>query len=844
MPHPDPDTVTKALHYTAGLATPLGLALAALLTRPASKRVRRRARAVRPLLLTITYAVIAILYAAEAISLVARNHDAITTQQDRLVHLVVCGMTWLLVTTTYHAYARWAPPVLAIIDLALEIPLVVLLPRSPAVVDVILIAALTIRVYILAGIVFVATAYYIRDIIASFNSPKALPEESQPILGGAAAETTTTNGNGYGAVPPSPSSSSDSDSDADASDSDSPRDDEAAKLKKRRAKRIKDAGGWIAYLREFRVFGPYLVPRNDVKVQFCYLICLLCLAAGRALNYYIPDQLGKATNQLLNNESPYFTLVIWLLLSILRGEAGIDLIEGLAKIPIEQFSYRQVTTGAFNHVMSLPMEFHAERDSAELMRAVEQGHSLTRLLRSLVLDILPTICDQVVALAILYKRFNIFASIVLLSAGISFFILQAVSTSWNLDHRRAMTKASREEARVMHQAVQGWQTVTYFNMFRFESKRFGDAVEEQLTANRRWQVRSALIEAFVETIRPLTFFALASLVAYEHAAGKATPGDFVFLMQYWSFLVWPMVYLSHSIRFMMSDLVDAERLMALLQTKPSIADRDNAVNIPHVEGHVAFEAVGFSYDPRKATVRDLNITASPGQTIALVGETGAGKSTIMKLLLRFYDVTSGRITIDGHDIRDIGLDSLRNALGVVPQDPLLFNASVIENLRYARPQATEEEIHEACRAAAIHDKILTFVDGYNTVVGEQGVKLSGGEIQRIAIARVFLKDPPILILDEATSAVDSHTESSIQKALEVLKKGRTTFVIAHRLSTIIRADRILVIHDGQVVESGPHDELMELEGRYHGLWTAQTGGARGEEKTTDEEAVVEPESLI
>jgi ABC-type transport system involved in Fe-S cluster assembly fused permease/ATPase subunit len=799
--------------------------------------------------LTACYAVISLLYFAESALLVDRDHDAITTQQDRLVHLVVCGLTWLLTSATHHAYAAWAPPAIASVDFALEVPLVVLLPRSPAVLDVLLTAALTVRVFVLAGIVFVAAIYYVRDIAARFISPKALPEESQPILGAAATESTA---NGYGAVPASPSGSStdcDSDADADASDDeDSPRDDEAAKLKKRRAKRIKEAGGWIAYLREFRVFLPYLIPRNDVKVQLCYLVCLLCLAAGRALNFLIPNQLGKATDQLLSGQAPYGTLLIWLLLSLLRDEAGIDLIESLAKIPIEQFSYRQVTTGAFNHVMSLPMEFHAERDSAELMRAVEQGHSLTRLLRSLVLDIMPTVVDQVLALAILYKRFNIFASIVLLTAGVCFFILQAVSTSWNLDHRRAMTKASREEARVMHQAVQGWQTVTYFNMFRFESKRFGAAVEDQLTANRRWQVRSSFIEAFVETIRPLTFFTLACLVAYEITAGNATPGDFVFLLQYWSYLVWPMVYLSHSCRYMMSDLVDAERLLALLQTKPSIADRDGAVSLPHVEGRVAFESVGFSYDPRKPTVRDLNITAAPGQTIALVGETGAGKSTIMKLLLRFYDVTSGRITIDGHDIRDITLDSLRNALGVVPQDPLLFNASVIENLRYARPEASEEEIHEACRAAAIHEKILTFVDGYNTVVGEQGVKLSGGEIQRLAIARVFLKDPPILILDEATSAVDTHTESSIQRALEVLKKGRTTFVIAHRLSTIIRADRILVIHDGQVVESGPHDELMKLEGRYHGLWTAQTGGARGEEEKAAEEAEVgtatEPESLI
>jgi ABC-type multidrug transport system fused ATPase/permease subunit len=208
--------------------------------------------------------------------------------------------------------------------------------------------------------------------------------------------------------------------------------------------------------------------------------------------------------------------------------------------------------------------------------------------------------------------------------------------------------------------------------------------------------------------------------------------------------------------------------------------------------------------------------------MALVGETGAGKSSIMKLLLRLYDINEGRIMIDGHDIRDITLDSLRTAIGVVPQAPLLFNGTIHENLRYARLSATDAEIEAACRAAAIHDKIITFADGYATKVGEQGVKLSGGEIQRLAIARVFLKDPPILILDEATSAVDSLTEAAVQTALDRLRTGRTTLVIAHRLSTIVKADQILVIHDGSILEQGTHDELLRREGRYHKMWTSQT----------------------
>jgi ABC-type multidrug transport system fused ATPase/permease subunit len=243
------------------------------------------------------------------------------------------------------------------------------------------------------------------------------------------------------------------------------------------------------------------------------------------------------------------------------------------------------------------------------------------------------------------------------------------------------------------------------------------------------------------------------------------------------------------------------------------------------DGRVTFHNVGFAYDPRLKTLKDVDISVDPGTTVALVGMTGSGKTTILRLLLRLYDVTAGRIEIDGQDIRDITLSSLRQTIGVVPQDPVLFNASILENLRYARPSATDDEIYDACRAAAIHEKILTFVSGYDTKVGEQGVKLSGGELQRIAIARVFLKQSPILLLDEATSAVDSNTESEIQLALDRLRAKRTTFVIAHRLSTIVGSDRILVLHEGQVVESGSHQELLKKEnGRYQNLWQNQFGG--------------------
>ncbi|KAF7559393.1 hypothetical protein G7046_g4759 [Stylonectria norvegica] len=425
-------------------------------------------------------------------------------------------------------------------------------------------------------------------------------------------------------------------------------------------------------------------------------------------------------------------------------------------------------------------------------------------------------------------KFNAYAALAIAVAAVAYISLEVITSNWNVDNRRRSSKKQREETRVMHQAVQGWQTVSYFNMFGYEKSRFGNAVDSQLAAKRDWENRGALSEAILELLSPTAFAVIAGIVLYEISHGRAPPGDFVFLIQYWSYLIFPLKFLSHEYKFLMADLIDAERLKDLLQTKPTIVDKLGAKELGRVNGHVVFDHVSFSYDSRKKIIDDLNISAMPGQTTAIVGATGAGKSSIIKLLMRFYDITSGQITIDGQNISDVTISSLRNVLGIVPQDPLLFNASVLENLRYARPSATDEEIFAASRAAAIHDKILTFPDGYNTRVGEQGVKLSGGEIQRLAIARIFLKDPPILILDEATSAVDTNTESAIQAALVVLRKKRTTFVIAHRLSTIIDADQILVVDNGNVVESGTHHELLKKDGRYKELWARQIGTEPGE----------------
>ncbi len=295
-------------------------------------------------------------------------------------------------------------------------------------------------------------------------------------------------------------------------------------------------------------------------------------------------------------------------------------------------------------------------------------------------------------------------------------------------------------------------------------------------------------------------------------------GNFVALNTYWTTLSYPFSTLAYSFRQLTSNLIDAERLLQLLRTKPSVSDRYGAIELKLAGARVEFTNVSFAYDERKPTIKEISFVANPGETVALVGKTGSGKSTTLKLLFRFYDVSGGAITIDGQDVRDVTLASLRDALGVVPQNPFLFNDSILENVRYARLDATDEEVYEACKAAYIHETIMTFPDGYKTKVGERGVKLSGGELQRVSIARVFLKKPRIVILDEATSAVDPSTEAQIQESFKKLSAGRTTFIVAHRLSTIMDADCILVVDNGEIIERGTHQELLHRDGRYTNLW--------------------------
>ncbi|KAJ5338351.1 hypothetical protein N7452_005079 [Penicillium brevicompactum] len=807
---------SRALHYGCTVVASLFIVASCLMKcSPGKKskkaRGKRRSKHRVRVLVVVTTLVVFTYVAQTALNIATHDLDH---SQPLLVHMTSLAVVWAAVSLRQQHSSKYEVAGASSVTAAFEIPLLALsLSHKPRQWEPIAqVTISSVRLFLLL-IVVAAILLEIRP------RKKKNSEESRPFLNG--------NNTTYGAVNGNHSDNSSVNSDSESeSDADTKKGREA-RVKKLRNEQLQTFGGWWEYLKGFSIVFPYLVPRNNRGVQLCIAISIACLCCHRALNILIPQQLADVTDSIFANKTPYASLGKWALLQLIRSGAGLGLIEAFVKIPIRQFSYRQITNAAFSHVMNLSMDFHIDNDSAEVMKSIDQGGALNNLLEMAILDIVPTIVDLFIACFVFYLKFNVYASLLVVVASITYVSAEVFTSNWNMEQRRELSQTQRDETRIMHQAVQGWQTVTYFNQFLFERSRFGEAVDLRLGASARFGRRRAVGKALLDLIKPLAFVSLASLIIHEISVGRASTGDFVFFIQYWSSLISPLAYLSSQYRWLVSDLVDAERLLFLFHSKPSVNDKEDALDLKWGDGRVDFRNVDFAYDTRLSTLKNVDISVDPGTTVALVGMTGSGKTTILRLLLRLYDVTTGRIEIDGQNIRDVTLSSLRETIGVVPQDPVLFNASIMENLRYARPSASDEEIYEACRAAAIHEKILTFVSGYDTKVGEQGVKLSGGELQRIAIARVFLKRSPILLLDEATSAVDSQTESEIQVALDRLRAKRTTFVIAHRLSTIVGSDRILVLHEGQVVESGSHTELLKKEGgRYQNLWQNQFGAGK------------------
>ncbi|KAJ4407948.1 hypothetical protein N0V91_003614 [Didymella pomorum] len=648
------------------------------------------------------------------------------------------------------------------------------------------------------------------------HAEKSTDEESQSLLPKPANGAATQNGSaGYGSIEQTASD--------DEEESPKDRDKE---LKEQQAKRLEEEGGWFGYLKSFAVFLPYLFPRDDLMVMGALGVRLIHMLAERALNLLTPRQLGIITNELSKNTGmmPWKDVGLWVLFQWIGSYAGLGFIDGIASMVISNSAYRRITLLAYEHVLSLSMDFHTSKDSGEVLKAVEQASSLNSLVEMVLFDISPILLDLVVAMWYVTHLFDAYMAFIILFMGFAYTCIGWYFTTLSQPKRRDYVEKQRTESSTVNETVHNWQTVAYFNRLTYEHQRYASNIMNTIRAQYAYYFRSMGGHAAQDMLTTFGFAACCVFGMTQIVAGRKQVGDLVTLIMYWHTMTSPLYVLSYSYRHISSSLIDAERLLQMLKLKPSVADKEGARDLVVDSGVVEFTGVEFAYDERKPIIQGVDLKAEGGQTIAFVGETGGGKSTMLKLLFRFYDVTGGSIRIDGQDLRSVTQSSLRDALGLVPQDPVLFNQTIRQNVRYARLEATDAEVEDACRAAAIHDDIVGFPDGYNSKVGERGVRLSGGQLQRIAIARVLLKNPKIVLLDEATSAIDSGIEALIQEAFRKLSKGRTTFVIAHRLSTIVDADQILVIEKGAIVERGSHHDLLEKGGKYNELWTKQTAG--------------------
>jgi ABC-type transport system involved in Fe-S cluster assembly fused permease/ATPase subunit len=611
------------------------------------------------------------------------------------------------------------------------------------------------------------------------------------------------------------------------SDTESDDDDSDEEVKELQQERLKSTGGWIGYIKEFGIFWPYIWPARNLRLMFCICLLLTNILITRVLHVLAPRQLGIAIDRLTTERRiPWLDLFLYALFSLLASDStGFEALNEILAPRVTAWSFQQLTIAAFDHVMRLSMDFHDEKASGEIIKALEQANSLNSLLKILVLEVVPGVLDVVISLWYVAYLLDGYAVLIVVAVAIAFTFLTAYITVFVKTSRRDLSARERDSSRLLYETISNWSVVSYFNRKGYEKVRLAGILKGVAQADLRSNDSYVYLYGAQEFCERVGELGILVLAAYRISQGLAPIGTFIAVESYWTTITMPLFVMGHSYRQLTSDLIDAERLLQLFKSTPTVQDVEPAKTIDVSAGAVEFDDVSFGYNKSKLALDHFSFEALPGQTVALVGETGSGKSTILKILMHYYDLISGRILIDGQDIRLVTQDSLREVFGVVPQQTVLFNTTVLENVRYAKLDASDEEVFEACKAAAIHDKILTFNNGYHTKVGERGIKLSGGEMQRISIARVILKRPRIVLLDEATSAIDTITEAKIQTALRNLTSHRTTFVIAHRLSTVVDADLVLVIDHGRIVEKGTHQHLLVHGKRYKELWTKQASPA-------------------
>ncbi len=589
---------------------------------------------------------------------------------------------------------------------------------------------------------------------------------------------------------------------------------------------------------------PYIWPtdRRDLKIRI--LGAMVLLFAAKLATVAVPFTYNWATDALAGTGSAPVAgsdWVVWIMaapIAMTIAYGGMRILmavltqvrDGLfAKVAMN--AVRRLAFRTFVHMHELSLRFHLERKTGGLTRVLERGrNAIETIVRMVILQLSPTIIELALIVAVLMWQFDWRYVAVVMVTVVIYMVFTYYATEWRIGIRRKMNESDTDANVKAIDSLLNYETVKYFSAEEREAERYDKSMARYESASVMAYTSLAILNAGQAVIFTIGLAATMVMCAFEIHAGTKTVGDFVLINSMMIQLYQPLNFMGMVYREIKQAVIDIETMFTILSRDPEIKDAPAAPELAVTAGNVRFENVVFSYEPDRKILKGISFEVAAGKTVAVAGPSGAGKSTISRLLFRFYDLAGGRILIDGQDIAKVTQKSLRKVIGMVPQDTVLFNDTIRYNIRYGRWEATNEEVEHAASLAQIDSLIRMAPKGYDTEVGERGLKLSGGEKQRVAIARTILKAPPILVLDEATSALDSHTEKEIQDALERVSKGRTTLVIAHRLSTIVGADEIIVLEQGEIVERGTHSQLLARKGLYESMWNRQREAEEAREK--------------